>query len=160
MTRRYGRAVGQERCQDSAPVNREKKTTIISTTRLDGSMATQTIAGSLNGELFKIYVKECLAPTLRSGDIVVMDNLRAHKVEGIAEAIKAARATVLYIPPYSPDLNPIEELWSKLKAYLREEKARITGDLLRAIDTGLSLITAQNCVAWVKHAGYFLQSKS
>jgi transposase len=141
-------------------VNRAKKTTIISTMRLDGSMATQTISGSLNGELFRTYVKECLAPTLRAGDIVVMDNLRTHKVKSIDEAIKAARAAVLYIPPYSPDLNPIEELWSKLKAYLRKVKARITGDLSRAIDDGLSLIPAQNCAAWVKHAGYSLQSKS
>lgn len=160
MTRGYGRAIGQERCHDSAPLRRGTKTTIISTIRLDGSMATQTIAGSLNKELFAIYLKESLVPTLREGDIVVMDNLRVHKVAGIDKIIKEAKATVLYIPPYSPDLNPIEEMWSKLKAYLRAVKARITGDLFQAIGDGLKTITAQNCAAWVQHAGYIIQSKN
>jgi transposase len=123
-------------------------------------MAAQTISGSLNGESFRTYVKECLVPTLRAGDIVVMDNLRTHKVKGIEEAVKMARAAVLYIPPYSPDLNQIEETRSKLEAYPRKEKARITGDLSRATGAGLSQITAQNCAARVEHAGYFLQSES
>jgi transposase len=115
--------------------------------------------GSLNGERFLAYVREQLVPSLRAGDIVVMDNLSTHKVEGVKELIKGAKASVLYLPAYSPDLNPIEAMWSKLKAYLRAVKARIKGDLLTAIAEGLKTITADNCVGWWWHAGYAVDFK-
>jgi transposase len=99
----------------------------------------------MNGELFRNYIGEQLAATLRPGDIVVTDNLSSHKVKGIQEAVGRAGAALLYIPPYSPDLNPVEELWSKLKAYLRKVKARTSDNLLTAITGGFKTITAQNC---------------
>jgi transposase len=115
--------------------------------------------GSLNKERFLAYIRDDLAPGLQAGDIVVMDNLATHKVKGVKELIAAAGATVLYLPVYSPDLNPIEAMWSKLKAYLREVKARITGDLLTAIADGLKTITADNCIGWWWHAGYAVDFK-
>jgi transposase len=100
--------------------------------------------GSLNGELFREYIAQCLAHTLKTVDIVVMDNLSSHKVEGIMESIIAAGATVLYLPPYSPDLNPIEMMWSKVKAYLRKVKARTKELLETAIDDALNLISVSD----------------
>jgi hypothetical protein len=110
MTRLYGRAKGQERAVDSAPENHKKNTTIIGAIRFSGVMAPMTIEGAMNGPIFTTYIKNRLVPLLKPGDIVVMDNLRTHKVAGITEAIESAGARVLYLPPYSPDLNPIEEL--------------------------------------------------
>ena len=114
MTRRYGRAVGKARVIDHVPCNTPKNTTIVSSMRLDGACAYDVIDGSMNGEKFLDYAQNVLVPTLRPGDIVVMDNLRAHKVSGVEEAIASAGASTVYLPPYSPDLNPIEKMWSKV----------------------------------------------
>jgi transposase len=146
MTGRYGRAAKNRRARDSAPVNHGKPTTVISSVRLDGSTVPPVIPGTMNGEIFKNYISEHLAATLRPGDIVIMDNLSSHKVKGIQEAVETAGAALLYIPPYSPDLNPIEEMWSKLKAYLRKVKARTSENLLAAITDGFKTITAENCI--------------
>jgi transposase len=154
MTRRYGRAVEKERVYDRAPINHGKQTTIISSIRLCGSTVPATLSGAMNGEQFKHYITTNLVPTLHKGDIVIMDNLSSHKVAGIKEAIEKADATVMYIPPYSPDLNPIEEMWSKLKAYLRKAKARTNDDLLAAIATGFKTSTPDICLGWFTLAGY------
>ena len=112
--------------------------------------------GALNGDLFKAYVERMLAPSLKPGDIVIMDNLSSHKVKGIAGAIEAVGASVMYLPPYSPDLNPIELLWSKVKAILRKLKIR-TKDLMdHAISQALDAISLDDIAAWFRHDGYAL----
>ena len=120
MIRRYGRARRKLRVHDYAPKGKPRKTTLISSVRLDGTLAYKYFQGSLDGEKFLEYIKDVLVPTLHKGDIVVMDNLSCHKVKGVKEAIEAAGASVRYLPPYSPDLNPIEMMWSKIKALLRK----------------------------------------
>ncbi|GHV30915.1 IS630 family transposase [Spirochaetia bacterium] len=154
MTRKYGRAIGKERVVDDAPMRKGKRITILSSVRLDGTTVGIEFEGALNGELFLKYIKEYLAPKLHEGDMVVMDNLSSHKVAGVEEAIKAVKAKVLYLPPYSPDLNPIEEMWSKMKAYLRKKKARILETLMEEIHNAFKTITAENCVGWFGHSGY------
>jgi transposase len=148
---RYGRAVEKKRVYDSAPIN---QTAIISSIRLCGSTVPVTLSGAMNGEQFKHYITTNLAPALHKDDIVIMDNLSSHKVAGIKEAVEKAGATVMYIPPYSPDLHPIKEMWSQLKAYLRKAKARTNGDLLAAIVAGFKTSTPDNCLGWFTLAGY------
>ena len=112
FTRRYGRGKGASRVWDKAPLNTPKNTTLLSSIRLDGEMICGYFQGAVTGDIFLSYVREQLVPHLREGDIVVMDNLRAHKVSGVREAIEGAGASLVYLPPYSPDFNPIEMLWS------------------------------------------------
>jgi transposase len=119
--------------------------------RLDGETVYTTFAGAVNGEKFKEYLRELLVPTLRPGDIVVMDNLRSHKVSGVAEIIESAGATVLYLPPYSPDFNPIEQMWSKIKAFLRKVKARSVDALLEAIPLAFDTVCLSDIEGWFKH---------
>jgi transposase len=142
------------RAYDAAPVNYGKTTTIVSSIRLDGSAAALPESGAMNAERFRDYINNYLIPALHQGDIVVMDNLSTHKAAGIKEAVEKAGCKVLYIPPYSPDLNPIEEMRSKLKAHLRKVKAGTNEHLLAAIAEGFSTITAGNCAGWFSHAGY------
>ena len=108
----------------------------------------------MNGEIFRAYVEQHLAPTLRPGDIVIMDNLAAHKVGGIREMIQAARALLIYLPPYSPDLNPIEQCFAKLKALLRKAAARTVSALWETMGTLLASFSAQECSNYLRHAGY------
>ena len=156
LTRRYGRAKGAERVQDKVPLNTPKNTTILSSVRLDGETVYTHFQGSLTGDRFLSYVKEQLVPRLREGDIVIMDNLRSHKVSGVREAIEEAKAMVLYLPPYSPDFNPIELLWSKLKAFLRKEKARSLPALEDAIPRTFDSVSTSDIFAWFQAAGYSL----
>ncbi len=154
MTRLYGRRASNERVVEHAPDIRFERTTILSSIRTNGDMVPLVFEGSLNGELFKEYIIQCLAPTLKSGDIVVMDNLSSHKVEGVMEPIIAAGATVRYLPPYSPDLNPIEMMWSKMKAYLRKVKARTKELLEAAIADALNLISISDILGWFAEDEY------
>ena len=124
MTRLYGRASSHQRVADYTPDIRFERTTVLSSIRASGEMVPLIFEGALDGELFGEYVAQCLAPTLKPGDMVIMDNLSSHKVEGVIDPIIAMGATVCYLPPYSPDLNPIELMWSKIKTYLRKLKAR------------------------------------
>ena len=156
LTRRYGRAKGAARVHDKVPLNTPKNTTILSSVRLDGETVYTHFQGSLTGDRFLAYVKEQLVPHLRTGDIVIMDNLRSHKVSGVREAIEEAKAFVLYLPPYSPDFNPIEMLWSKLKAFLRKEKARSLPDLDTAIPRAFDSISTSDIAGWFQTAGYSL----
>jgi transposase len=122
-----------------------------------GDMVPPVFEGSLNGELFKEHIAQCLAPTLKTGDIVVMDSLSSHRVEGVMEPVIAAGATIRYLPPYKSVLNPIEMIWSKIKAYLRKVKAG-TGDLLEiAIADALNLISISDISGWFAEDGYSTQ---
>ena len=127
---------------------------MISSIRLDGSTACMTVSGAADTEVFRTYVRCVLSPTLRPGDIVIMDNLSAHKSELTLELIEQTGARVLFLPPYSPDLNPIEKMWSKVKEYLRSAEARTEADLLRTIGLALASVTAQDAMNWFASCGY------
>ena len=156
MTRLYGRAASYERVVEAVPDTRFHRTTILSSIRLDGTILPIVFEGALNGSIFKVYVTEWLVPSLRPGDIVVMDNLSSHKVSGVVEAIESAGAVVLFLPPYSPDFNPIELMWSKVKAILRKLKVRSKELLDDAISCALDSITPSDIAGWFKHDGYVL----
>jgi transposase len=127
---------------------------MISAIRVDGSTACMTIEGATDTEVFQAYVREVLCPTLRPGDIVVMDNLAPHKNEQTGALIAATGASVRFLPAYSPDLNPIEMMWSKVKASLRAAEARTHPELLVAIGQALNRVTAQDAVNWFAACGY------
>ena len=110
--------------------------------------------GPTNAAIFRGYVQQCLAPALRPGDIVVMDNLSSHKVDGVREAIEAAGADLWYLPPYSPDMNPIEKVWSKVKAWLRRDAGRSLEDLIDTIGQALRAVSADECMAYFSSCGY------
>lgn len=154
MTRRYGRAYGGTRVHDAAPCNKPTSTTILSSIRVDGTTVPIVFSGALNREKFKQYLTDNLLPTLKPGDIVIADNLRAHKGDGIEECVKASGAEILYLPPYSPDLNPIEKLWSKIKAFLRMVKARSVDALIPAITLAFAEVSMQDAIGWFASSGY------
>lgn len=154
MTRLYGRAAKGERVIDSVPQNYGSNITMLASLTLSGITAPMTINGAVDGAVFKIYVEEILAPTLEPGDIVIMDNLPAHKVKGVKELIQAKGARLIYLPPYSPDLNPIEKCWSKIKTYLRRAKARTRAELEKALAEALLLVNSKDAEGWFKSCSY------
>ena len=154
MTRRYGRSFDGQRLVDGTPHGHWCTTTILSSIRLDGTTAAMVIEGATDAAVFQAYVRQVLIPTIRPGDIVVMDNLSPHKSPGIAEAIEAAGAEVWFLPPYSPDFNPIEKMWSKIKAFLRAVKARTYDALLQAIAAALRTISSSDVTGWFASCGY------
>jgi transposase len=156
MTRLYGRAPIGERAAGSVPINYGSNLTIIGALGIGGLSALMTVDGATDGDIFRVYVGEVLCPSLRPGDIVMMDNLRAHKVSGVREAIEGRGAKLIYLPPYSPDLNPIERCWSKIKTALRAIGARTRRALEGAIKKALSTITESDAFAWFAHCGYEL----
>lgn len=148
LTRFYGRALSSQRAVDHTPLNTPQTTTVLSSIRLDGEKAYTTYQGGTTGERFVKYLKETLLPTLRPGDIVVMDNLRSHHVSAVREVLEAAGIEVRYLPPYSPDLNPIEMMWSKMKYILRGWKVRSPELLPDAVCRALACISPQDCLHW------------
>jgi transposase len=154
MTRLRGRSPKGERLVCHAPHGHWRTTTMISSVRLDGTTACMTIEGATNTEVFYAYVREVLVPSLRPGDIVVMDNLGAHKNERTIALIEQAGAEVRFLPAYSPDLNPIEMMWSKVKALLRKAQTRNHPDLLGAIASALNAVTPQDALSWFAACGY------
>jgi transposase len=152
MTRGYARASGGRRVHEATPGGHWKILTILSALSLGGLLATMTIEEATDGDIFLTYLEQVLGPKLRPGDVVVMDNLSAHKVAGVEQLIQAAGAELLYLPPYSPDLNPIEKAWAKLKQLLRSAKARTAEALNQAIAELLPQITPQNAQAWFRHS--------
>jgi len=154
MTRLYGRAPSDDRVVDYTPDVRFERTSILSSVRTNGDMVPMVYEGALNGDLFKAYIVQFLVPTLREGDIVIMDNLTSHKVAGVVDPIIAAGAKVVYLPPYSPDFNPIEMMWSKVKAYLRKVKARTKDLLEKAIAEVLELVSSTDILGWFAKCGY------
>ena len=154
LTRGFGRAAPGERVREGVPQNYGANLTMLAAIGVRGLSAPMTIEGPVDAEVFCTYIRKVLGPTLKRGDLVVMDNLSAHKVSGVAEAIRARRARLEYLPPYSPDFNPIEPCWSKIKTALRTTKARTRQALEGAIAQALGTITAADARAWFAHCGY------
>ena len=150
MTRLYARGAGGGRIHEATPDGRWKILTILGAISTRGMIATMTIEAATDREIFLAYLDEVLCPKLRPGDVVVMDNLSSHKVNGVRERIEAAGAQLLYLPPYSPDLNPIEKAWAKLKQLLRAAKARTKEALDQTIAQLLPLLTAEDAKAWFR----------
>jgi transposase len=150
MTRLYGRCLGGKRIREATPGGQWKILTILGAMSTRGMIATMTIEEPTDGDIFLAYVEQVLCPTLQPGDVVVMDNLPAHKARSVRERIEKHQAELLYLPPYSPDLNPIEKAWSKLKQLLRSAKARSQNALDLAISQLLPLITTQDAQAWFR----------
>jgi transposase len=157
MTRLWGRAPRGERIAEATPQGHWQVLTLLGTMSLRGIVAAMTIESATDGDIFLAYLEQVLCPKLKPGDVVVMDNLSAHKVAGVRELIAATGAELLYLPPYSPDFNPIEQAWSKLKQCLRTAKARTAEALQQAITEALAAITADNAAAWFQHCGYGIQ---
>lgn len=154
MTRRYGRAPRGCRCVGSAPLGNWQTTTFVAALRHHRLTAPMVADGPMDGEMFLAWVEQFLCPTLQPGDVAILDNLSSHKVDGIKEAIARAGATLLYLPPYSPDLNPIEKLFSKLKTLLRKAATRCTEDLWKEIGALLDTISTSECANYFASSGY------
>ena len=154
MARRYGRAPRGERCRAPVPHGHWKTTTFVGALRLHGMTAPMVRDGAMSGAAFLAYVQHVLVPTLAPGDIVVMDNLPAHKPVAVRHAIEAAGAEMRFLPPYSPDFNPIEMAFSKLKAFLKKVAARTVDDLWDAIANGIDSFTPTECQNDFAAAGY------
>jgi transposase len=154
MARRYGRCPRGERLVSTMPWGHWKTTTFVAALRLGEIAAPCMLDGPMDGDSFRAYVEQFLVPILRAGDIVVMDNLASHKVAGIREAIEAAAAELRYLPPYSPDFNPIEQFFAKLKALLRKAAARTLDTLIAAIANALTTVTPRECANYLANQGY------
>ena len=159
MTRRYGRAPRGERVYDAAPRNYGTHTSVIGAMGLRGLIAMLTVEGAVDALCFNAYLEQVLAPQLRRGDVIVLDNLGAHKASRIEEVAAERGAQVLWLPPYSPDYSPIEQCWSKIKSYLRGAKARTGEGLDKALAQALKLVTKTDIHGWFKHCGYSLARK-
>jgi transposase len=154
LTRRYGRAEPGHRVCDQVPGDRGGNVSTIGALGLDGIRTGLSVPGAIEGETMLFFVEELLVPTLKRGDIVVRDNNPIHKLDDIEDAIEAVGAWVLFLPTYSPDLNPIEHCWSKVKSRLRALKPRTLQDLLDALVEAFSSITQQDILGWFQHCGY------
>ena len=154
MARRYGRCSAAERLVAAVPHGHWRTTTFVAGLRQTGVVAPLVLDGPMTGPAFRAYVEQFLAPALAPGDVVVLDNLAAHRVDGIHQAITAVGASLLYLPPYSPDLNPIEQLFAKLKALLRKAAARNKDALWTAIGRLLDTVPASECLNYLNHCGY------
>jgi transposase len=154
MARRHGRAPRGERVIGRIPQGHWKAVTLTAAMRLDGVAGCLAFDGATNAATFEAYVERCLVPTLRPGDIVVMDNLGAHKGDEVGRLIGSVGAEVRYLPAYSPDLNPIEKMFSKLKTYLRKVARRTVDGLYEAMGDGLRTVIGQDIVGWFRSCGY------
>jgi transposase len=154
LVRTPGRSGCGRRCVGHAPQGHWKVMTAVAAVRLDGLVAPFTIDAAVDGEVFTTYVEQVLVPTLRAGDVVGMDNLSAHKRPAVRELIERAGATVLYLPPYSPDLNPIEMIWSKVKRLLRSMAARTVDALHDAFGRAFAAVTTGDIAGCFRHCGY------
>jgi transposase len=155
MVRAYGRAPRGQRLVAAVPHGHWKTSTVVAALRCDGVSAAGVFDGAINGEAFLAFVEQVLVPTLRAGDVVIMDNLGSHKVAGVREAIEAASASLLFLPAYSPDLNPIEMAFAKLKALLRARAIRTVDALWNALRPLTECFTPEECSNFLRHAGYF-----
>lgn len=155
MVRLRGRAKRGQRLIDKTPFGHWKTSTFIGAPRHDGVVAPGVFDGAINGDLFLAWVEQILVPELRPGDTVVMDNLSSHKVAGVKAAIEGAGAHLLYLPPYSPDLNPIEMLFSKLKAIVRSLAAKTVEALWQALGIVSTRVPPTECANFIRHTGYF-----
>ena len=158
MTPLYSRAKVGERAFGKVPRNHGTNLTVVGAVALDGVRAIMAYEGGTTKEAFLRFVREALTPSLRRGDVVVMDNLKSHYAEGVRESIESVGASLLYLPPYSPQLNPIEHTWSKLKALLRRAEARTLRTLAVALGSSTVEISRDDLVGWFEHCGYAAQS--
>ena len=154
LQRLRGRSPRGQRCVASGPAGHWKTTTMIGAVGVQGPLACATLDGAVDTDSFTTWVHHDLCPQLRAGDVVVMDNLPAHKSAAIGKAIEAAGASLIYLPPYSPDFNPIENLWSKVKEALRAAAARTAEALGQAVAAAIASVTAADCRGFFEHAGY------
>jgi transposase len=154
MARTHGRALQGERLRAAIPQAHGKTTTFVAGLRSTGMVAPMVLDGPINGPTFQAYVEQVLVPELRPGDMVILDNLGSHKGPGVRAAIKAAGARLLYLPPYSPDFNPIENAFAKLKALLRKAAERSVDGLWSAIGAAIAAFTPQECANYFAAAGY------
>jgi transposase len=154
MTRLYGRAPRGQRARESVPRNYGPQTSIISAISLNGADATMTVEGAVDTAAFNAYVERVLRPTIRRGDVLVLDNLTAHRASQIEEVAAECGAQVLWLAPYSPDFSPIELMWSKIKSAMRAAKARTTQELNDALVAALQRVTKTDCSGWFSHCGY------
>ena len=154
MARRYGRAPRGQRVLDAVPHGHWRTTTVVAALRAEGVVAPLVLDGAIDGPAFLAYAEQILAPALRPGDVVVLDNLGSHKVAGVREAVEARGATLLYLPPYSPDLNPVEQVFAKLKALLRAEAARTVEALWAAVGRLIARFAPGECARYLAHCGY------
>jgi len=153
MTRRYGRGPVGERVPDSTPGS-WRTLTVLGAISINGWVATMSVEAPTDGDVFLAYLEHVLCPQLKPGQVVVMDNLSAHKVQGVRELIEATGAKLRYLPPYSPDLNPIELCWAQLKQHLRALKARSVITLEVAIDTAMKSLIPSHALGYFRHCGY------
>jgi transposase len=154
MTRRHGRSPVGQRLVCSVPQGHYQTTTMIAAVRLKGPQAPWLFDGPMDGELFLAWVKQGLVPVLQRDDVVILDNLATHKVAGVKEALEAAGARLEYLPPYSPDFNPIENLWSKVKQALKSRSPRNARQLVKAAGAAFATVTPTDCQGFFSHAGY------
>jgi len=154
MTRRYGRSPIGRRLVCAVPHGHYQTTTLIAAVRLKGPQAPCLFDGPMDGDMFLAWVKEGLAPGLASGDVVVCDNLATHKVAGVREAVEATGARLEYLPPYSPDFNPIENMWSKVKQSLKSQGPRTLRQLCKAAGRAFAAVTPEDCQGFFLNAGY------
>lgn len=155
MTRAYGRAPRGQRLVAAVPHGHWKTSTVVAALRCDRISATGVFDGAINGASFLAFVEQVLVPTLTPGDVVIMDNLGSHKVAGVREAIEAAGASLLFLPPYSPDLNPIEMAFAKLKSLLRSRAIRTVDTLWNALGKLVDRFSPAECANFLRHDGYF-----
>lgn len=156
MTRLYGWAPKAKRAFASVPKNRGRNTTIVGALSAKGWQVAMTIEGAADRFAFEVFIEHYLVPTLTPGQIIVLDNLSIHKGQRVRELVEAAGCSLLFLPTYSPDFNPIELAWSKLKTFLRKAGARTRNELERAIGQGLDTISSQDALHWCRHCGYQL----
>jgi transposase len=154
LTPLYGRAPKGQRVTDSVPRNRGKNTTLIASLSLEGLGASMILEGAANAAAFEAYIEHILVPSLHSGQVVVMDNLRVHKTARVRQLLEDKGCQVLFLPAYSPDFSPIEEMFSKAKTFLRRLKARTREALEEAIAQALLTVTSQDAHGWFEHCGY------
>ena len=156
MTRRYAYSLGGSRSVDSAPLSKPKNTTILSSIQLDGTLRYTTFSGGTTVERFKRYLETDLLPHLNGNSVLIMDNMKSHHAKAVRNLLDSSSVRYIYLPPYSPDLNPIEKLWSKAKALLRKFRARTLDALPNAIQNAFHSVTISDCSGWFRFCGYAL----
>lgn len=154
MTRRYGWGPRSERVREAVPAGHWRTLTVLAALTSEGVLASMSIESPTDGDVFLAFVEQVLGPRLEPGHLVILDNLGAHKVDGVRQLIESRGATLLYLPPYSPDFNPIEQAWSRLKQLLRGARARLLEQLEPALTAALAAITPQDARAFFQHCGY------
>ena len=157
MTRRYGWAPRSQRVAEAVPAGHWRILTVLAALTTEGVLASMTIESPTDGDVFLAFLEQALAPRLQPGHVVILDNLAAHKVPDVRPLIESRGAHLLYLPPYSPDFNPIEQAWSKVKQQLRGVKARVLQHLEAAVAQAIAAITAENARAFFHHCGYGIQ---